>query len=283
VADRRSDAPALLVTGGSGLLGRHVVAMAAAAGWEVNAPSSAELDVRDAGTVDRLVEAVRPAAVAHLAYRRDDRQVIVEGSSNIADAAAAVGARLVHMSTDALFAGRHEPYTEADAPTPVHDYGRWKAAAETEVATRCDGAVSIRTSLMYAGDGTAPCQVDVRRVLDGEATMAFFTDEFRCFTRVDDVAAAVLHLAGDPSVTGPLHVVATDPVDRAAFARHVARWLGRDPDAVPVGSIAASGLDRPGRVVLDATRAASHGITCRPLAEGLPVQRQEQRRTRPDP
>ena len=259
------------MTGGAGLLGRHVVAMAAVAGWDVVHPTSLEMDVVDARSVTRHVELAQPAAIAHLAYRKDDEQVIVDGSAITAEAAAASGARLVHLSTDALFAGRPEPYTEDDRPTPVHDYGRWKATAEREVMARCPGAVMIRTSLMYAGDGSAPCQLDVRRVLDGEADMRFFTDEVRCFTRVDDVAATVLHLAGDPSVVGPLHVVAPDPVDRAAFARHVATWLGRDPSAVPTGSIAESGLDRPGHVVLDPTRAATLGITSRTLAAGLPL------------
>ena len=245
--------------------------MAAVAGWDVVFPTSAEMDVVDAPAVARHVERARPAAIAHLAYRKGDERVIVDGSANMADAAAAGGARLVHLSTDALFAGRPEPYTEHDRPTPVHDYGRSKAVAEREVMARCPGAVVIRTSLMYAGDGSAPCQLDVRRVLDGEADMRFFTDEVRCFTRVDDVAAAVVHLAGDPSVLGPLHVVAPQPVDRAGFARHVAAWLGRDPSAVPTGSIAESGLDRPGHVVLDATRAATLGITCRTLAAGLPL------------
>lgn len=266
----------LLVTGGSGLLGRRLLPIAADAGWDVVAPSSTELDVRERAAVDRWVDRVAPTAIAHLAYRKDERDTIVDGSENLARAAAATGARLVHMSTDALFAGRPEPYTENDPPTPVHDYGRWKAAAEAVVAERCPAAVVVRTSLMYVGDGSAPCEMDVRRVLDGEADMAFFTDEVRCFTHVDDVATAAVTLAarspaGRGEVHGPLHVVAPEPVDRATFARRVAATLDRDPAAVPTSTIAESGLRRPGRVVLDATRAATLGITCRPLAAGLPT------------
>ncbi len=262
------------MTGGAGLLGRRLVPLAGRAGWDVVAPSSTELDVRSAAAVDRWVDEIAPAAIAHLAYRKDERDTIVDGSAVVAAAADRVGARLVHLSTDALFAGRPEPYTEHDPPTPVHDYGRWKAAAEAAVAERCPSAVMVRTSLMYAGDGSAPCEADVLRVLDGEVDMAFFTDEVRCFTHVDDVAAAVVELAARPGVGrdgvhGPLHVVAPDPVDRATFARRVAASVGRDPAAVPTATIAESGLDRPGRVVLDATRATTLGITCRPLAAAL--------------
>lgn len=264
----------LFVTGGAGLLGRHVVAAARRTGWTVVAPTSTELDIREGDAVERAVAEARPTAIAHLAYRRDDGVVIVDGSAHVAAAAAGLGARLVHVSTDALFAGRPEPYTELDEPTPVHDYGRWKAEAERRVADLSPGAVLVRTSLMYASDGLAPCQLHVRSVLDGDATMRFFTDELRCFAHVDDVAAAVVRLAADPSVHGPLHVAGPDAIDRASFARHVARWLGRDAADVPTGSIADAGPERPAVVALDTTRARSLGLTCRALAEGLPLQRQ---------
>ncbi|MFN8123261.1 MAG: sugar nucleotide-binding protein [Thermoleophilia bacterium] len=96
--------PVLLLTGGSGLLGRAV--RAAAEGWRVVAPSHGELDVCDAGAVRAAVADAAPAAVVHCAYARDDRAVNVDGAGNVAGAAALAGARLVHMSTDVVFAGR---------------------------------------------------------------------------------------------------------------------------------------------------------------------------------
>lgn len=269
------------MTGASGLLGRRVVPSAVAAGWSVVAPSSDELDVRDELAIARWVDTTAPIAIAHLAYRKHERRTIVDGSIAVARAAARSGARLVHMSTDAVFAGRDESYTEHDQPTPVHDYGRWKAAAEDGVAEHADAAVVVRTSLMYtgltgagpmgAGADTAPCEADVRRVLDGDTDMQFFTDEVRCFTHVDDVATAVVALAGRTDVRGVLHVAAPDPIDRAEFARRVAMSLGRDPAEVPTATIADSGLERPGRVVLDTARAASLGIACRPLDATFPT------------
>lgn len=276
----------LFVTGGGGLLGSALVPLAREAGWVVAAPPSAELDVRDAEAVAAAIAAaslsrgevgrgaVERLAIAHLAYRRDERDTIVDGSANVARAAARYGARLVHLSTDALFAGRPEPYTEADPPDPVHDYGRWKAEAEQAVAEHCPSAVLVRTSLMYRGDGTSACELDVRRVLEGGSTMRFFTDEIRCFTHVGDVAAAVLRLAdprhpGVSGVSGPLHVAAAEPIDRAGFARLIAATFGFDPVDVPTSTIADSGLDRPARVVLDVSAAARVGIICRNVSATL--------------
>lgn len=252
----------LLLTGGSGLLGRAVVAAAAATDWEVMAPGHASLDVRDAGAVRAAVASLRPAAVVHAAYVRDGalaRPTIVDGSAAVAEAAAAVGARLVHLSSDALFAGREAPYTEADRPDPVHDYGRCKADAEAAVAAACPGAVLVRTSLLYGGADSPPVRMVLDAVDAGPAGARFFVDEVRSFCHVDDVAAAVLALCRHDAA-GPLHVAGPEGWSRYDFARAVCRVFGRSPDAVRAGSLADAPGARPGRVVLSSALAASLGL-----------------------
>ena len=68
----------LLVTGGSGYLGRSVLTRAADAGWSavgtsVRTPGFQHLDVRDGAAVRRLVEELQPAAIVHTAYRQEGR------------------------------------------------------------------------------------------------------------------------------------------------------------------------------------------------------------------
>ena len=83
---------------------------------------------------------VRPEIVIHTAYLQDGpgaHEITVDGAENVARAAAAVGARLVHLSTDVVFDGRKgAPYVEDDPLSPVTDYGRAKAEAEGRVAGR---------------------------------------------------------------------------------------------------------------------------------------------------
>ncbi len=260
----------MFVTGGAGLVGSTVVALAERAGWQVLAPTSAQLDVRDRAGVLEAVGGFAPTAVVHLAYRRDERDTIVEGSTHVAEAAAAIGARLVHLSSDAIFAGQPSPYPDDAAPDPVHDYGRAKADAERAVAAMLPTAVLVRTSIVYATDRLAPCQRDVVEVLAGRSAMRFFTDEVRSVVHVDDLAAAVWRLATEQvDRHGTLNVAGPEPLDRASFARLAATSLGLEADHIPTATIAGSGLARPGRVVLDTTVAEATGLGCRAASEVL--------------
>jgi dTDP-4-dehydrorhamnose reductase len=261
----------LFVTGGSGFLGRHLVNGPASADWEIVAPPSAAVDVLRRDSVVGAVREWKPVAIVHLAYRKADRRVIVDGSRHVAEAATAVGARLVHLSTDLVFPGRPAPYTEDDPPWPLDDYGRAKADAERAVADACPEAVVVRTSLLYGTEQLGPCQVAVQHALASPTSAAFFTDEVRSVTCAADVATAVIALAARRDVRGPLHVAGPEPVDRYAFACLVARWLGRSPALLRAGTIVDSGLSRPGRVVLDSSAAATLGIRCRPVSEVLRV------------
>ncbi len=261
-------AHALLITGAKGFLGRHLAVASERDGWELIAPSSTALDIRQR---DRTIAEIRdwkPTVVVHLAYRRDDRLTIVDGSRHVAEGAAAVGARLIHVSTDLVFAGRLTPYTERDAPFPVLPYGQWKLEAEQVVRAIVPTATLVRPSLLYGSDHLSPAQLDVRAAVAGGSSMRFFTDEVRCPAHAADVAAAISTLARRADVHGPVHVCGP-PLSRADFARHVAQWMGFDPGLVATTTIAEAGVVRPGAIVLDTTYAASLGLRCRSTDETL--------------
>ncbi|MCU1501791.1 MAG: hypothetical protein JWM12_1145 [Ilumatobacteraceae bacterium] len=255
----------MLVTGGSGFLGRHLAEASEAGGWEWIAPPSQGLDVRDRQQVLHHIVDWRPSVVVHLAYRKHDASTIVEGSANVAAAAAACRARFVHLSTDVVFAGREAAYTEADRTDAVVDYGRWKAEAERRVVDAHPAPLMIRTSLLYGTSRLASWQVAIRE----REAITWFDDEVRCPAHVADVARAICALAIRPDVAGPLHIAGPEPVSRAGLAQAMAGWMHLGDGAVRVGSTPPTAPDRPGRVVLDTARAAALGIRCRSLAEAL--------------
>ena len=260
----------MLVTGAAGFLGRHLVRGPASDDWEIIAPTSASMDITDRRVTLETIGGWEPDVVAHLAYRKDDRRTIVDGSRNVADAATRAGSPLVHISTDVVFGGRPAPYTEADVPDPPTDYGRDKADAERAVQTSAPSAAILRISLLFGTDHPSPFQIDLADGLRaGRSPMTFFTDEFRCPTHADDVARAISTVADRRDLAGVLHVASPERLSRLDFARALARHAGFEQADLPSTTIARSGQVRAGNVVLDTTRAASLGITCRPATQTL--------------
>jgi len=252
----------LLVTGGSGHLGSAVVRRAAAGGWSVTGTwhrtpteaASERLDIRDLAEVRLLMGRIGPEVVIHTAAGRSDWRAIADGAAHVALAAAEQGVRLVHVSTDALFSGRDVYYDESAVPDPVYPYGAAKAAAETAVRAIAPAAVLARTSLIVGG-GTGTHERLTHRLLGG-AGGALFTDEIRTPVHVDDLAAALLELAGT-GYAGVLNVSGADALSRYDLGVLVARRDGQDPARLPAGRLAGTGLSRPTDVRLRTDRATA--------------------------
>ncbi len=236
------------VTGAAGFLGSELLRLAPGASGE-------RVDVRDTGAVLSLLRRLGPDVVVHAAYRQvdpDSHRINVDGSENVARAVAAVGARLVHLSTDVVFGGRKgSPYVEEDEPDPVTGYGAEKAEAERRVAAAHPEALIVRTSLIVAGPGREPSKHELA-ARDPAAT--FYEDEIRSPVQVGDLAAALLELAA-LDVVGVLHVAGAHDVSRAELAELVAGHpVLRAP--APAGRPLDCSLDSTRARELLSTRAA---------------------------
>jgi dTDP-4-dehydrorhamnose reductase len=214
------------------------------------------LDVTDRSTVLAFVARVRPTLVVNAASVVSDWSVTADGAASVALAAVAAGARLVHISSDAVHAGRPTPYPDDAVPGPVTAYGAAKAAAETAVAAIDPSAIMIRTSLIIGDDRSKQIRLALD-LINGTVPGALFTDEIRCPIAVADLAEAVLELAAT-GLRGTINVAGPDAVSRAELGRLVAVQHGLDPARVPTCRIADGGLGpRPADVRLDSTRAAA--------------------------
>lgn len=262
----------IFITGGTGYLGSALVRRAALAGHTVAASYFSQeppapggvtwvpLDVRDPLAVEDCLDGLRPDLVIHTAYLQsgpDLMPVTATGSGNVARAAAAIGARLIHMSSDVIFDGECEgAYTEEDLPSPISDYGLAKARAEALVAEALPAATIVRTSLTY---GFTPIDKISRfslAVAQGRIAARLFTDEYRCPIYVEDLVSALLELAG-LSYTGVLHVAGAERVSRYELGTLIAQAWGFDPAGIPAGLSAESPTRRPRNCALAIGKAQS--------------------------
>jgi dTDP-4-dehydrorhamnose reductase len=259
----------ILITGGTGYLGAELLQRARTGGWDIGATSFSslpdddgiawlQLDIRDEPAVVRAFDTWRPDVVIHTAYRQrgpDLWSTSAEGAGVVARVAREAGARLIHMSSDALFDGECAgSYSELDDPSPITPYGEAKAAAERLVAEAHPAALIVRTSLIYGGAQPSPHEQLALDVLAGQADIAFFTDELRCPIAVGDLAAALLELAPTDHA-GRLHIAGADVVSRYEFAQLVAAAHGQDPARLRAASSATSNMRRPRNCALDSSLA----------------------------
>ncbi|MGI5241393.1 sugar nucleotide-binding protein [Dactylosporangium sp. CA-139066] len=224
---------------------------AGAASMTQGGVSMVRMDIRDVDAVRAVIGTFRPEIVIHAAAGRDrnDWPATADGAANVA-AASAGRARLVHVSSDAIFSGRAgREYTEDDDPDPIYPYGAAKAAAETAVRAIDPGAAVVRTSLIL-GDGNGAHERLTHDLAAGRVDGALYTDEIRKPIHVDDLAAALLEL-GLGEYRGVLNVAGADAVSRYELGVLVARRDGLD-----VGRLrSATSAGRPGDLRLDIGRA----------------------------
>jgi dTDP-4-dehydrorhamnose reductase len=256
----------LLVFGGTGGLGRE---LARQAGEPVFAAGSRDADLRVAGEVAALVERVRPTVVINAGYRADDWRATADGAAHVAVAAVRAGARLVHVSSDAVFSGADGCFDETCHPVPATMYGAAKAAAETVVAAVDPGAVIARTSLIV-GDPSTVIVARVHALAAGAAEGVLFTDDVRCPVHVQDLAAALLELAAAPH-SGVCHVAGPDAVSRHELGLLIAARDGLGASRLLPGSRAAAGLPGAADIRLDSAVTRSRlAVRVRGVREFLP-------------
>lgn len=268
--------PRWLVTGAGGMLGRDVLAaLAAAAETDVRGLTRVELDVTDADAVAQAVEGcdvvVNAAAYTAVDAAQEDEAgaLAVNGHAvqHLADACARHGARLLHVSTDYVFAGdAREPYPEDASVGPRSAYGRTKLAGERAVlATLPDAGYVVRTAWLYGEHGPN----FVRTMVNASAkrdTVEVVTDQRGQPTWSADVADRLVTLGRralvDAAQPGVYHATNAGATTWFGLTQAVFAELGLDTDRVRPTTSAAfvRPAPRPSYSVLGHDRWAAAGL-----------------------
>ncbi len=157
----------ILITGGNGQLGTELRHLLDERDVKYFAADVNELDITDKAAVDAFFDKNKPELVYHCAaYTAVDKaedegkalneKINVEGTRNVANAAARVGATLVYISTDYVFNGDLSvgQEWEVDAPAdPQSEYGRTKRLGELAVEESGVKFYTIRTAWVFGNYG----------------------------------------------------------------------------------------------------------------------------------
>jgi len=195
----------LLVTGAAGMLGQEVVAAAQRLGHEVAAWDLPECDLTDERATLDAVRRLEPRAVVNCAaYTNVDKAESDEGAAervnadaagNLARACNAIGARLVHVSTDYVFDGtKREPWIESDAPNPLGAYGRTKLHGEEQVAAELEDHAIVRTAWLFGPHGPNFIATMLRLAGDNDE-VSVVTDQVGSPTYAGHLAPALVDMA----------------------------------------------------------------------------------------
>lgn len=250
-----------MVTGASGLLGGAVLRELGGEGWSHNVPALPDgtplrrVDLRDGGAEEALREA-RPELVVHCAALTDvdaceddpdtARALNAEAPGRLAATAAALDARFVHISTDAVYDGeRGGLHAEDEPPGPVNAYSRTKLAGERAVLEAHPVALVVRTTMHgWSGPGRPSFSEAILGALRAGRRLTLFRDVRFSPLNVADLAELIRRLA-ERGASGVLNVGASDAVTKEAFGRLVARTFELPEDPIEPIDVADLGLRAP--------------------------------------
>ncbi len=271
----------VLITGAAGQLGTELQRADWPDGVSIVALTSAELDITDRTSVLDLVTRLRPSVIVNAAAytavdkAEDDEErahlVNATAVGFLAEAADAVDALFVHVSTDYVFDGSKSGwYLEDDPLAPIGAYGRTKAAGETAALTAARSVV-LRTAWVYSAHGSNFVKTMLR--LAGERReLGVVADQFGCPTAAADIAEAIVALVRTqetdtaPELPRVLHVAAPDEASWHQFATAIFELAGAD-DGLMVRELTTAEYPtraiRPANSRLDSNRLAA--LLGRPL------------------
>jgi len=260
----------ILITGAGGQLGREL--MEVLASHELHGRDHRALDIANREAVVQTVEQVRPSWVINAAAYNDVDgaeaatelafAVNASGPGYLAEAAARVGAEMVHISSDYVFDGRKgSPYSELDRADPLSAYGRSKYEGELQVQSAHPSACVLRTAWLYGEYGNNFVKAILKAAERG-GPLRVVADQVGSPTWTRHLAQAIGELI-ETSSRGLFHVANAGACSRYEFARAIVQ--GR-VEVLPISADeAARPAPRPANSALVSVRWQAAGL--RPLPD----------------
>ncbi len=252
----------LLISGASGLLGLNV-ALEACGEHEVygvvhrhrlrQAPFNVlQCDLSDDTARRQLLEQISPDWVIHCAALADleiceanpplAKKLNSDLPAKLAEDVSKGGARLLHISTDAVFDGKRGDYTEDDVPHPLSVYAQTKLAGEQAVLAIDPKALVVRVNFYgWSLSGKRSlAEFFFNNLRAGKETLGF-RDVFFCPLLANDLARILLTMLR-LELSGVYHVVSPQSISKYQFGVELARAFNFDEKLIRPSSVSEAGL-----------------------------------------
>src|SRR6185436_11336117 len=256
----------ILVLGASGMLGRALLEELGRRGLGHRGASHAEIDLARPATLDAGLPRGTSTVINCAGWTNVDgaetqeaEATIVNGQGvgELASRCKAIGALLVHYSTDYVFSGKADaPYATDQPRAPINAYGRSKAVGEQLLEQSGARHLLLRTSWVYAPWGKNFVRTIVR--LAGQrASLSVVNDQLGRPSSAEQIARVTLDLL-DGGALGTFHVSDAGQCTWFEFAQAVVAHTGFPCRVEPCSSAQfPSPAVRPSYSVLDLTSTSA--------------------------
>lgn len=274
----------VIVTGASGLLGRAIFKeFRSSSDWEVLGlafsrarDGLAQVDLSDKEATAETINKFKPDVIIHSAAERSvdvvekqpekAKKINLDGTRNVCEAAAAVNAWVLFISTDYVFDGKNPPYKVTDEPNPLNLYGKSKMEGEKiTLDVNSDNGV-LRVPILYGEVETlkeSAVTVLFSKVKNTSCEAPMDARQQRFPTHVNDIAYVIRKLSEkrleDPSVKGIFHWMNNEVMTKYDMAVTMAKAFGISTDHIVKDTTSTLG-NRPENCQLDCSRIDDLGI-----------------------
>lgn len=238
------------------------------------------VDLKDQTAVSQVVKEFQPSIIVHsAAERRPDvvekqpentRQINVDSTRYICEAAATADAWVLFISTDYVFDGTKPPYKTTDEPNPLNKYGASKLEGEKVTLQVSEDNGVLRLPILYSevrdlDESAVTCLFP--KVKDTSKTCVMLDYERRFPTNCEDIAYVVRELAEkrlqDKSIKGIFHWSGDENMTKYDMAVTMATVFGIPTSHIEADKTPATGAKRPYNTQLDCSRIEQLGIVKR--------------------
>ena len=239
----------VIVTGANGQLGQELQQYGhKLPGFEFHFFSKLEMDISNTVQTEKIFQQIKPAyCINCAAYTAVDKAetekelaflINSQAAANIAASCIAHHTRLVHISTDYVFDGKHDhPYDEETAVNPQTIYGASKAEGEERIMRSGADAIIIRTSWLYSTYGNNFVKT-MLRLMDERTEIRVVNDQVGCPTYAADLATAIIGILGageeERWENGIYHYSNSGVASWYEFAVAIKEFAGKNCEILPI-------------------------------------------------